>query len=132
MIDPVWELYRLAHRLTGGAATLLEWDAKIPEFPVVHAEVLKAKQFMGRAAAPAAPAPAHGAGGRRRDGAPPAVVHRPRRGVAMHDLGQIRRWMQAVVMHPAGAEEGAASEEARQEIDLPPEEAEHSSRARAP
>ncbi len=46
VIDPVWDLYRLAHRLTGGAATLLEWDAKIPEFPVVHAEVLKAKQYM--------------------------------------------------------------------------------------
>jgi uncharacterized protein (UPF0276 family) len=47
VIDPVWELYRLAHRLTGGAATLLEWDAKIPEFPVVHAEVLKARDYMG-------------------------------------------------------------------------------------
>ena len=47
VIDPVWELYRLAHRLTGGVSTLLEWDAKIPEFPVVHAEVLKAKQFIG-------------------------------------------------------------------------------------
>lgn len=47
VINPVWELYRLAHRLTGGVSTLLEWDAKIPEFPVVHAEVLKAKQFMG-------------------------------------------------------------------------------------
>lgn len=46
VIDPVWELYRLAHRLTGGASTLLEWDAKIPEFPVVHAEVLKAKQII--------------------------------------------------------------------------------------
>jgi uncharacterized protein (UPF0276 family) len=46
VIDPVWELYRLAHQLTGGAATLLEWDARIPEFPVVHAEVLKARQFM--------------------------------------------------------------------------------------
>ncbi len=46
VIDPVWELYRLAHQLTGGAATLLEWDAKIPEFPVVHAEVLKAQQYM--------------------------------------------------------------------------------------
>ncbi len=58
VIDPVWELYRLAHRLTGGAATLLEWDAKIPEFPVVHAEVLKAKQYMGEALAPVvAPAP---------------------------------------------------------------------------
>jgi uncharacterized protein (UPF0276 family) len=47
VIDPVWELYRLAHRLTDGAATLLEWDAKIPPFPEVHAEVLKAKQHMG-------------------------------------------------------------------------------------
>jgi uncharacterized protein (UPF0276 family) len=56
VIDPVWELYRLAHLRTGGAATLLEWDAKIPEFPVVHAEVLKAKQYMS-----AALAPAHGA-----------------------------------------------------------------------
>jgi uncharacterized protein (UPF0276 family) len=46
VIDPVWELYRLAHQRTGGASTLLEWDAKIPEFPVVHAEVLKARQYM--------------------------------------------------------------------------------------
>ena len=46
VIDPVWELYRLAHQLTGGAATLLEWDANIPEFPVLHAEVLKARQYM--------------------------------------------------------------------------------------
>jgi uncharacterized protein (UPF0276 family) len=46
VIDPVWELYRLAHELTGGASTLLEWDARIPEFPVVHAEVLKARQYM--------------------------------------------------------------------------------------
>ena len=47
VIDPVWELYRLAHQCTGGAASLLEWDARIPEFPVVHAEVLKAKEYMG-------------------------------------------------------------------------------------
>jgi uncharacterized protein len=47
VIDPVWELYQLAHRLTGGAATLLEWDAKIPPFPVVHAEVLRARWYMG-------------------------------------------------------------------------------------
>ncbi len=46
VIDPVWELYRLAHQLTGGVSTLLEWDARIPEFPVVHAEVLKARDFM--------------------------------------------------------------------------------------
>ena len=46
VIDPVWELYRRAHQLTGGLSTLLEWDARIPEFPVVHAEALKAKQHI--------------------------------------------------------------------------------------
>jgi hypothetical protein len=46
VIDAVWELYRLAHRLTGGVSTLLEWDAKIPEFPVVHAEVETARNYM--------------------------------------------------------------------------------------
>ena len=46
VIDPVWELYHLVHELTGGVSTLLEWDAKIPEFPVLHAEVLKARQFI--------------------------------------------------------------------------------------
>jgi hypothetical protein len=45
-VHPVWELYRLAHELTGGVSTLLEWDAKIPPFPVVHEEVLKARNFM--------------------------------------------------------------------------------------
>ena len=53
VIDPVWELYRLAHKLTGGVSTLLEWDAKIPPFPVIHEEVLKAKQFMGEHLEPA-------------------------------------------------------------------------------
>jgi uncharacterized protein (UPF0276 family) len=43
VIEAVWELYRLARQLTGEVSTLLEWDAKIPEFPVVHAEVLKAR-----------------------------------------------------------------------------------------
>ena len=52
VIDPVWDLYRLAHRRTGGVSTLLEWDAKIPPFPVVHAEVLKAKQYMGEQLSP--------------------------------------------------------------------------------
>lgn len=46
VIDPVWELYQLAHQLTGGVSTLLEWDARIPPFEVVHKEVLKAKRFM--------------------------------------------------------------------------------------
>jgi uncharacterized protein (UPF0276 family) len=52
VIDPVWDLYRLAHQLTGGISTLLEWDARIPEFPVVHAEVLKARNYMDSALGP--------------------------------------------------------------------------------
>ena len=47
VIDPVWDLYRLAHQLTGGVSTLLEWDAKLPPFPVLHAEVLKARRHIG-------------------------------------------------------------------------------------
>jgi uncharacterized protein (UPF0276 family) len=47
VVDPVWELYRGAVGLTGGAATLLEWDARIPSFEEVHAEALKARQFVG-------------------------------------------------------------------------------------
>jgi uncharacterized protein (UPF0276 family) len=49
VIEPVWDLYRLAHRLTGGASTLLEWDACIPEFPVLQAEVLKARDYLDEA-----------------------------------------------------------------------------------
>ncbi len=43
--DEVWELYRLATELTGGVSTLIEWDDRLPPFPEVHAEVLKARDF---------------------------------------------------------------------------------------
>jgi hypothetical protein len=63
VIDPVWKLYRLAHQLTGGVSTLLEWDAKIPPFPVLHAEVLKARHHIGEELADTAmggvPSPEH-------------------------------------------------------------------------
>ncbi|HLK20992.1 MAG TPA: DUF692 domain-containing protein [Bryobacteraceae bacterium] len=45
VIDKVWDLYRYAHRQLGGASTLLEWDANIPAFDVVHGEALKARRF---------------------------------------------------------------------------------------
>ncbi len=45
VIDSVWELYRYAHRRLGGVSTLLEWDANIPDFDVVHGEALKARQY---------------------------------------------------------------------------------------
>jgi uncharacterized protein (UPF0276 family) len=47
VIDAVWDLYRRAYARTGGVATLVEWDEKIPELEVVHGEVLKARQQVG-------------------------------------------------------------------------------------
>jgi len=48
VIDTVWELYRYAYQRLGGVATLLEWDANIPVFEVVHGEALKARKFRDR------------------------------------------------------------------------------------
>lgn len=40
---PVWQLYARAQQRVGGAATLLEWDAEIPDYPDLLAELAKAK-----------------------------------------------------------------------------------------
>ncbi|PWF42896.1 MNIO family bufferin maturase [Massilia glaciei] len=42
----VWRLYALAQRLTGGVSTLLEWDANIPAYPELLAELGKARAAM--------------------------------------------------------------------------------------
>ncbi|MBC3930516.1 MNIO family bufferin maturase [Undibacterium curvum] len=42
----VWALYALAHQLTGGVSTLLEWDAKIPAYPELLDELHKARQVI--------------------------------------------------------------------------------------
>lgn len=42
----VWELFRLAWQQTNGAATLLEWDGDVPDFPILQQEILKARNFM--------------------------------------------------------------------------------------
>ncbi|HEY5145523.1 MAG TPA: DUF692 domain-containing protein [Polyangiaceae bacterium] len=44
--DEVWKLLGQAHRKSGGASVLLEWDAEIPSFEVTHAEALRAKDFI--------------------------------------------------------------------------------------
>lgn len=46
VIDPVWELYAELVRRAGPRATMVEWDQDIPEFEVVHAEVLRAREFL--------------------------------------------------------------------------------------
>lgn len=46
VLDSVWRLYRHAYLRAGGASTLLEWDSNIPEFPDLHAELLKARDYL--------------------------------------------------------------------------------------
>ncbi len=41
--DEVWPLYALAQRRTGGVSTLLEWDADIPDWADLVAELAKAR-----------------------------------------------------------------------------------------
>jgi uncharacterized protein (UPF0276 family) len=73
VVDAVWELYREAVALTGGAATLLEWDAKIPSFEEVHAEAQRAREWIGREKPknPSTEEPKH----RRADAAVPHPAH---------------------------------------------------------
>ncbi len=52
VIDTVWDLYRHTYQRMGGISTLLEWDASIPEFDIVHAEALKARQYREQPAQP--------------------------------------------------------------------------------
>ncbi len=42
--EPVWDLYRSALDRYGCVSTLLEWDARIPAFPVLAAEADKARK----------------------------------------------------------------------------------------
>jgi uncharacterized protein (UPF0276 family) len=46
VLDPVWKLYARALERCGPTATLLEWDDRIPSFPEVHREALKANRFL--------------------------------------------------------------------------------------
>jgi uncharacterized protein (UPF0276 family) len=47
VVEAVWELYRQALGRIGMRSTLLEWDAKIPEFEVLAAELERAKRVAG-------------------------------------------------------------------------------------
>jgi uncharacterized protein (UPF0276 family) len=55
VLEPVWQLYARTIERAGPTATLLEWDDNIPSFEDVHAEALKANQFLQAAAKPTAP-----------------------------------------------------------------------------
>ncbi|MCB1839285.1 MAG: DUF692 family protein, partial [Alphaproteobacteria bacterium] len=45
VIDEVWSLYRYVISKAGEISTMVEWDDKIPDFPVVLAEVEKARKW---------------------------------------------------------------------------------------
>jgi len=51
VLDPVWELFGHTINHVGLRATLLEWDADIPPFEIVHQEVLKADDWRRQEAA---------------------------------------------------------------------------------
>ncbi|WCM91497.1 DUF692 domain-containing protein [Acidovorax sp. NCPPB 2350] len=63
--DAVWALFRVAWQRSQGAATLLEWDGDVPDFETLHAEVLRAREFIGPGAAPRPPGPPRPAAGAR-------------------------------------------------------------------
>jgi len=46
----VWELFRWTTRHLGLASTMIEWDAKIPEFSIIEAELEKAGAIRKSAA----------------------------------------------------------------------------------
>jgi uncharacterized protein (UPF0276 family) len=48
---PVWALYARAVQRFGLVSTMIEWDARVPPFPVLHAEVEKAAQYRAAHAA---------------------------------------------------------------------------------
>ncbi|WP_118133446.1 DUF692 domain-containing protein [Oceanicella sp. SM1341] len=62
--EAVWQLFARVIARTGPVATLVEWDADIPAWPVLAAEAATVDRLLAEAAAPAdARAPALGAAG---------------------------------------------------------------------
>jgi uncharacterized protein (UPF0276 family) len=52
--DPVWALYESVIARIGPTATLVEWDSKLPAWPVLRTQALAAAQLMERYRFPAA------------------------------------------------------------------------------
>ncbi|WP_313917281.1 DUF692 domain-containing protein [Tahibacter sp.] len=75
--DAVWALFAHAWQRSAGAATLLEWDGDVPAFARVHAEVLRAKEFMAAVAGQSAPVDAVASGPWARDSAADQALSTP-------------------------------------------------------
>jgi len=46
--DAVWKLYEIVIERCGGVPTLVEWDGKIPDWPVLQAEAAAAQEILDR------------------------------------------------------------------------------------
>ena len=46
--DAVWKLYEIVVQRRGGVPTLIEWDSKIPDWPVLRAEAAAAQAILDR------------------------------------------------------------------------------------
>lgn len=44
--DAVWKLYEIVIRRRGGVPTLIEWDSKIPDWPILQAEAAAAQAIL--------------------------------------------------------------------------------------
>lgn len=55
VVDAVWKLYEIVISRRGAVPTLIEWDSKIPDWPVLQAEAAAAQAILDRhqSAAPA-------------------------------------------------------------------------------
>jgi uncharacterized protein len=51
VVSEVWDLYARCYQRFGARPTLVEWDADIPPFETVHAEVLKSRLYRDQAVA---------------------------------------------------------------------------------
>jgi uncharacterized protein (UPF0276 family) len=50
--DAVWKLFEIVLSRSGPIPTLVEWDSNIPDWPVLKAEVLAAREILDRHATP--------------------------------------------------------------------------------
>ena len=46
--DAVWKLYEIVVQRRGPVPTLIEWDSKIPDWPVLQAEAAAAQAILDR------------------------------------------------------------------------------------
>lgn len=109
----VWRLYALAQRLTGGVSALLEWDANIPPYPQLLAELAKAR------------AAELGCLPTRQSCLAPARHCRRRwvftwRPAMQSELAQLQGWFLTAMTCPGGAPQGAAL--AQKRFGLAPEQ----------